>query len=187
LEDIATLRPTVFISVPRLYNRIHDRIMTGVSNASPIVRKLFNTALKTKIENYESKGILTHTVWDALLFRKIRNLLGGRLRLMVSASAPISASVMQFLHVVFACPVLEGYGQTESVGSITNRTLGDREPGQVGPPASWYVSRQNKVSCFTSSIFLLFIFFFFVAFITNTVYYPICFVGHSCYEIKAVN
>ncbi|KAJ3405864.1 Long chain acyl-CoA synthetase 7 peroxisomal, partial [Chytridiales sp. JEL 0842] len=134
LDDLATLRPTLFISVPRLYNRIHDRILSGVSQASPLVQALFRTALNAKIANYENEGVLTHTVWDTLVFKKIQGLLGGRIRIMASASAPISGDVMRFLMVVFGCPVLEGYGQTESAGGITGRLLGDLDPGHVGGP-----------------------------------------------------
>jgi len=79
---------------------------------------------------------LTHSVWDTLVLSKIQQQLGGRVRLMLTGSAPISDKVLEFLRICFACPVVEGYGQTESSAGITSTLLWDTKTGHVGVPFS---------------------------------------------------
>eukprot|EP00475_Leptophrys_vorax_P023842 TRINITY_DN3282_c0_g1_i1.p1 TRINITY_DN3282_c0_g1~~TRINITY_DN3282_c0_g1_i1.p1 ORF type:complete len:742 (-),score=225.71 TRINITY_DN3282_c0_g1_i1:1064-3289(-) len=121
LEDIAVLRPTMFAAVPRLYNRIYGKIFNTIEASGAVKQYLFKTALSTKLEGLK-RGQLTHSFWDSLVFNKLKMALGGRVRLMVSGAAPISANVLQFLRVAFSCPVFEGYGMTEtcSGGTVTN-------------------------------------------------------------------
>ncbi|KAJ3237601.1 Long-chain-fatty-acid--CoA ligase 5 [Chytriomyces hyalinus] len=132
IEDIATLRPTVFCSVPRLLNRIHDKIHAQANSTTAFRAALFKKAVDAKIENYEASGILTHSIWDALVFRKVQAALGGRVRSIASSSAPIHPGVLSFLTVAFGCEVLEAYGQTEAAGGITMQVKGDRDSGHVG-------------------------------------------------------
>lgn len=92
-EDIAEIRPTIFCSVPRLYNRIYSAILSKtLHSGSPIAAALFSRGLAAKQEGLKS-GNLTHAIWDRVLFNKIKNVLGGRVRLMVSGSAPIAGSI----------------------------------------------------------------------------------------------
>ncbi|KAJ3287129.1 Long-chain-fatty-acid--CoA ligase 5 [Rhizoclosmatium sp. JEL0117] len=132
LEDIATLKPTIFCSVPRLLNRIHDKIITQANNASAVSSYLFNAALTAKLENYDSTGAVTHTLWDPLVFRKVQLALGGRVRVIVTSSAPIHATVLKFMRVAFGCSVKEAYGMTECAGGITSTEFSDRVSGHVG-------------------------------------------------------
>lgn len=67
---------------------------------------------------------------------QIRELLGGRVRLILTGSAPIASHVKDFLQVVFCCPVVEGYGLTETCAIATMTPMEAREPGHVGAPAS---------------------------------------------------
>lgn len=132
LDDLATLRPTVFPSVPRLFNRIFDKLSAGVRAAGGLKQALFEYAYASKAY-YLEEGHTSHSVWDALVFARLRELLGGRVRLMLTGSAPISPAVKEFLQVVFCAPVGEGYGLTETVGVATLTPLDGRHPGQVGP------------------------------------------------------
>lgn len=78
IEDAQALQPTLFCAVPRVLNRVYDKVMDGVSKAPAIKQYLFNRALRVKTENYLYDGSLTHTLYDALVFKKIKALLGGR-------------------------------------------------------------------------------------------------------------
>jgi len=77
---------------------------------------------------------LTHTLYDKLVFNKVRNLLGGRVRCMMTGSAPIAGEVLDFLKICFCCDVLEGYGMTESGGGSVSTYPGDPTTGHVGGP-----------------------------------------------------
>ncbi|KAJ3113550.1 hypothetical protein HDU96_003287 [Phlyctochytrium bullatum] len=137
VEDIALLKPTIFVSVPRLLNRIYDRIMAqGTQSGSAVKTYLFTKALDAKLAHLKATGSVTHPFWDALVFNKVKAALGGRIRVIISGSAPISPDVLQFLRVAFCTQVIEGYGQTESSAGLTCAIFGDTDPGHVGFPVS---------------------------------------------------
>lgn len=135
VEDIGCLSPTIFPSVPRLLNRIYDKIIAGaVHSGSAVKAALFNRAVSDKTFHLYQNGSLTHSIWDPLVFNKVKALLGGRVRLVVSASAPITGSTLEFLRIALGCQVLEAYGQTESCGGLTASWPGDYTVGHVGNP-----------------------------------------------------
>ncbi|TPX63252.1 hypothetical protein CcCBS67573_g08733 [Chytriomyces confervae] len=136
MEDIGVLKPTIFASVPRLLNRVYERIIAGAMAGSAFKQALFNRAVAAKIANLESTGALTHPFWDPLVFGKVKTLLGGRIRVVISGSAPITSGTLKFLKIAFCCPVVEGYGSTESAAGATIAFQGDHDPGHVGPPIS---------------------------------------------------
>jgi len=110
LDDLKELKPTLFPSVPRLFNRIYDKITQGLKEKSAIQQALFNRAVRRKLHYLETGGYYTHSIWDPIIFNKIRELIGGRVRIMVTGSAPIAADVINFLKVCFCAPIHEGYG-----------------------------------------------------------------------------
>ena len=106
-DDIMVLKPTLFPSVPRLFNRFYDKVTQTIKATGGFKEKLFNLAYSEK-KILLRKGILTHPVWDKLVFANIRKRLGGRVRLMVTGSAPISGEVLDFLRICCSCEVIEG-------------------------------------------------------------------------------
>ncbi|KAI8607699.1 hypothetical protein BC830DRAFT_1158046 [Chytriomyces sp. MP71] len=134
MDDISVLKPTIFTSVPRLLNRVYERIIAGANEGSALKKALFARAVSTKLANLKATGSYTHPVWDRLVFSKVKAVLGGRLRVVTSGSAPITPDVLNFLRIAFCCPVVEGYGMTESgcAGSICFKN--DFDPGHVGAP-----------------------------------------------------
>ncbi|TMW67697.1 hypothetical protein Poli38472_011317 [Pythium oligandrum] len=118
MDDIAALQPTIFVSVPRLFNRIYDKITQGVAAAGGIKQALFEQAYAAK-KAALADGYKTHAFWDMLVFNKIRQVLGGRVTFMLSGSAPLSAEVKEFMAIVFSCDVVEGYGLTETAAGLT--------------------------------------------------------------------
>ncbi|KAG0273937.1 hypothetical protein BGZ95_010262 [Linnemannia exigua] len=133
LDDVAILQPTIFVSVPRLFNRIYDKVLAGVKAKGGLAAYLFNRAYTAKKNNLR-RGILEHALWDRLVFGSIRARLGGKVRHIVSGSAPISPDVIDFLRICFSADVYEGYGQTEQAAGLSMSYRGDLTPGQVGPP-----------------------------------------------------
>lgn len=114
LDDLKTLRPTLWPSVPRLLNLIYDQIMNKVKTTSKLKQSLFNKALAAKVAGLRN-GKLNHKIWDALVFKKIKKSLGlDRCKYIVTGSAPIAAPVLDFYRAAFGIPVVEGYGATET-------------------------------------------------------------------------
>ncbi|XP_056149480.1 long-chain-fatty-acid--CoA ligase 1-like isoform X5 [Lampris incognitus] len=132
MDDLTTLKPTVFPVVPRLLNRLFDKIF-GQANTS-MKRWLLEFAFRRK-EAELKKGIIRRdSIWDRLIFRKVQASLGGRVRLMITGAAPISPTVLTFLRVALGCQFYEGYGQTECTGGCTFTMPGDWNAGHVGAP-----------------------------------------------------
>ncbi|KAM7485560.1 hypothetical protein LguiA_001569 [Lonicera macranthoides] len=133
MDDMGALRPTIFCSVPRLYNRIYAGIMNAVKTSGTLRERLFNAAFNAK-KNAILSGKNPSPMWDRLVFNKIKEKLGGRVRYMISGASPLSPDVMDFLRVCFGCWVLEGYGMTESSCVISSMDEEDNLSGHVGSP-----------------------------------------------------
>lgn len=112
MDDICELKPTIFVSVPRLFNRIYDKVLAGVNAKGGISSYLFNMAYNAKKANLNNS--VHHWVYDKLVFAPVREKLGGRIRFILSGSAPIAPEVLEFLKICFSATVHEGYGQTEN-------------------------------------------------------------------------
>lgn len=93
-------------------------------------------AVASKLKNLALGGHYTHSVYDPLVFNKMKNLLGGRVRVMITGSAPISADVLNFLKICFCAPICEGYGLTESSAAASLTSAFDPVAGHVGGPLS---------------------------------------------------
>lgn len=133
MDDLAVLRPTIFPSVPRLYNRIYAGITNAVKASGTLREKLFTAAYNSKKQAIVS-GQTPSKMWDRLVFNKIKEKLGGRVRFMGSGASPLSPDVMDFLKVCFGCQVMEGYGMTETSCIISAIDKGDNLSGHVGSP-----------------------------------------------------
>ncbi|TMW67687.1 hypothetical protein Poli38472_011307 [Pythium oligandrum] len=133
MDDLAALQPTLFPSVPRVMNRVHDKILQGVEKAGGLKKFMFNWAYAAKKKNL-AQGYIHHAFWDALVFNKIKQLMGGKVRLMMNGSAPISQDCKEFLQIVFGCPVIEGYGMTETCAIIGLSTTQFAPGTHVGLP-----------------------------------------------------
>ncbi|KAJ2163546.1 medium-chain fatty acid-CoA ligase faa2 [Coemansia sp. RSA 562] len=133
VDDIGALQPTVLIGVPRIFNRIHDQVWAQVNAKGGVASMLFNYAYGVKRSNLKY-NVNHHWLWDRVVFKAVREKFGGRLRLVISGSAPISADVLDFLRVSLSTAVLEGYGLTETTGPSGVTCNGDMRAGSVGPP-----------------------------------------------------
>jgi len=133
-DDMQALQPTIFPTVPRLLNRIYDTIQARAKE-SPIKEFVFNLALRKKKEEIDRGIFRNDSVWDQLAFKKIHQLLGGRVKAIFCGSAPLDPNVMAFARAAMGAYVMEGYGQTECAAVATVQMIGERACGQVGPPS----------------------------------------------------
>jgi long-chain acyl-CoA synthetase len=135
MDDVAAFKPSLFMAVPRILERVCDGVETKLAKGSPIIRGLFNCAfvVKRKMLNmgisHEVSGLLT----DSTVFAKLKSALGGHVRFIVSGGAPLPAHVEEFCTVCLA-PVLQGYGLTESCAASFIMLPDPRMSKTVGPP-----------------------------------------------------
>ncbi len=132
-EAFQRVRPHLFTAVPRVYEKVHDRIYDEVSKAPKLRQTIFKAAVRTALEAYRSgsRGF-AWSVYDKLVYSKIRNAFGGRLRFSISGGAPLPVFVSEFFHAV-GVKVMEGYGLTETSPVIAVNTLDRCKVGTVGP------------------------------------------------------
>ena len=95
---------------------------------------MINKAINAKLHYFQNGQGYTHKFYDALIFNKIRAILGGRIRFMAVGSAPIEAHVLDFLKIAFCCTIVEGYGMTECPGTGLMNLFDHPESGVVGGP-----------------------------------------------------
>ncbi|OPJ84205.1 long-chain-fatty-acid--CoA ligase 5 [Patagioenas fasciata monilis] len=142
-DDMKTLKPTIFPVVPRLLNRIYDKIQSGAK--SPVKRCLLNFAVIMKMAEIKQGIIRNDSIWDQLIFKKVQQTMGGRVRIMVTGAAPISPSVLTFLRAALGCQVFEAYGQTECSAGCTFSMPGDWTTGHVGAPLACNIVKLDDV------------------------------------------
>ncbi|XP_056658937.1 long-chain-fatty-acid--CoA ligase 1 isoform X4 [Monodelphis domestica] len=132
MDDLKMLQPTIFPVVPRLLNRMFDKIF-GQANTT-MKRWILDFASKRKEAELRSGIIRNNSLWDRIIFNKIQASLGGKVRLMVTGAAPVSATVLTFLRSALGCQFYEGYGQTECTAGCSLTVPGDWTAGHVGAP-----------------------------------------------------
>lgn len=135
-DDLLALKPTFFVSVPRLYNRFYDAMMDGISKQPPETKAVVEKAIADKIKNLLEKAEYTHEIYDEKVLKGLRSIFGGRIRMMITAAAPMSAERLNFFKVIGACPSLEVYGQTEAAGGTFSTKSNDPLSGHVGGPTA---------------------------------------------------
>jgi long-chain acyl-CoA synthetase len=140
--NLMEVKPTLLLSVPRIYEKVYAKIQSGVEAGPPAKKKLFNWAVDVgrKVAraraNRESPSpllMVQYLLADKLVFSKVRERMGGRIRFTISGGAPLSGELCEFFH---ACgiKVLEGYGLTETSAAITVNRPDDYAFFTVGKP-----------------------------------------------------
>jgi long-chain acyl-CoA synthetase len=140
-EVLPAVRPTVFPSVPRVYEKVHTAVLTKFGEAHGSKRRLIDWALRVgrKVSALRQAGspvprslALQHRLADRLVYSKVKARLGGNLRIGVSGGAPLAKEIIEFFHALDVL-ILEGYGLTEcTTGATINRPTRYRF-GSVGP------------------------------------------------------
>ncbi|NWG28706.1 MAG: long-chain fatty acid--CoA ligase [Ignavibacteriaceae bacterium] len=139
--NLQEAKPTLMTSVPRLFERMHSRIIKNVESQPPKKQKIFYWALEVgkKFAAAQKKGSvslglkLKHKLADKLVFHKLRERTGGRLRFFISGGAALSKELGEFFEAV-GIKIVEGYGLTESSPVIAANRPDDYKFGTVGKP-----------------------------------------------------
>jgi long-chain acyl-CoA synthetase len=135
IDDFRDFRPTLLTMVPRLLNKLYDKVRLEMRKKGILGRILFWLAIRTKLALIQRGNVSQNTIWDKLIFNKIRQSFGGRVNRIISTSAPLSAQVCGFSRATFSCLFIECYGQTECVVGCS-QTAHDTKPGETGIPTS---------------------------------------------------
>jgi long-chain acyl-CoA synthetase len=141
-QNMREVRPTVMLSVPRLYEMMHERILNSVREGSPLKQKLFHWSVgvgeqvSSAIQEKRAPSSvlkLKAGIADKLVFQKLKAATGGRLRFFVSGGAALPKSIAQFFHAA-GILILEGYGLTETSPVISVNRPDQWKFGTVGQP-----------------------------------------------------
>jgi len=141
-EALAQVRPTVLPSVPRVYEKIHAAVVARFDQETGLRKKLVDWAVPVGRETSQLRGegktiprglAFRHAIADRLVFAKVRERLGGRLRTPISGGAPLSREVADFFDTV-GVPLIEGYGLTECTTACTSNRPDRNRFGTVGIP-----------------------------------------------------
>lgn len=138
-EDLLAVRPTILISVPRIFERVYNKIHAGVEEKSPVARALFNLAVKVGWKRFEfqqgragwSPLLILWPLLNKIVAGKVMEKLGGRMRLAVVGGAPLPFEVAQ-LFIGLGLPMIQGYGLTETSPVISVNPIENNDPRGVG-------------------------------------------------------
>ncbi len=142
MEVVASVSPDIFIGVPRFYEKLYEGIRQNIASQPPLGRKLVEWAwgLGRRVSGLTRQGrvvppwlALTHWVADRMVLRRVRNVMGRRLRCMVTGSAPTPRHLLEEFHAL-GWVVLEAYGLSENVLPMAMNRIDDFRFGTVGRP-----------------------------------------------------
>jgi long-chain acyl-CoA synthetase len=141
MENLLEIRPTLLLAVPRIFERIYDGLRKRLAEESPRKRKLFERGLEVAARRRELAEKGERSLWleaqfavfERLVFSKIKERFGGRLRYVISGGAALSREVGEFIDNI-GIVVFEGYGLTETSPIVSTNTPDARRLGTVGRP-----------------------------------------------------
>jgi long-chain acyl-CoA synthetase len=143
VDNLAETRPTFMAAAPRIFEKVYNKVVTGARAGSKVKYEIFKWAMsvgrevsRLRQEGKEPRGLLAvrHRVADRLVFSKLKQRFGGRIRFFVSGGAPLSRQMAEFFHAADLL-ILEGYGLTESSAASFVNVPDNYAFGTVGPPA----------------------------------------------------
>ncbi|MDH5216912.1 MAG: long-chain fatty acid--CoA ligase, partial [Gammaproteobacteria bacterium] len=140
-EDLQNIKPTVLISVPRIFERVYGKVKTGLAEKPPIAKKLFDMAVAIGYERFLVKqgrgsSSLRHLLWpllNKLVASKILEKLGGRVRFAISGGAPLPKEIGETF-IGLGLQILQGYGLTETSPVISVNKIKQNIPNSIGLP-----------------------------------------------------
>jgi len=136
--DVSVLKPTLMISVPAILDRIRDAVFKKVAEKGGITKKLFDVAYKRNLGaiegSWSGSWAPERFIWNSIIFKPIRLMLGGHIRFILCGGAPLSSETQRFINICLGVPVGQGYGLTETCAGAAFSEWDDTSVGRVGPP-----------------------------------------------------
>ncbi|MBA0868967.1 hypothetical protein Goshw_021262 [Gossypium schwendimanii] len=136
--DATVLSPTVMAAVPAILDRVRDGVRKKVDAKGGLAKKLFDLAYSRRLSAINGSWFgawgLEKFLWDFLVFKKVRAVLGGRIRFLLSGGAPLSADTQRFINICLGAPIGQGYGLTETCAGATFSEVDDTSIGRAGSP-----------------------------------------------------
>lgn len=124
--------PTVMAGVPKIWDVIKKGAEAKLKKGSPVVQFLFSVAFEARAyaltHNYDTPLL------NAVIFKKFKSLVGGNLRLAISGGGPLNPDVQTFVRTCFGCPIIQGYGLTETCAGLSIQDPNDARGGIAGVP-----------------------------------------------------
>ncbi|MCP4576471.1 MAG: AMP-binding protein, partial [Deltaproteobacteria bacterium] len=142
LDDFKEKRPTMIMAVPRVCEKVYQKIMAQVEEGSALKQKLFFWGQKVGAQVSELRELkkpipfflgFQYKIAFALIFKKLQDKLGGRVRYITASGGPTARDIVLFFNSA-GIMVVEGYGMTECTAPATMSNLADYRIGTVGPP-----------------------------------------------------
>lgn len=136
VKDFQEQRPTIMVSVPRIWELFYNRIIENVDESGRLKKALFNHAVDAAISYAENPGLLRkipYDVYNITVLSRLRKLLGDKFRLAISGGGALPNHIDQFFNAI-GIELLEGYGLTETAPVVSVRVPGERSIGTVGKP-----------------------------------------------------
>ncbi|KAL1518661.1 hypothetical protein AB1Y20_002949 [Prymnesium parvum] len=134
IGDAQMLEPTVFVAAPAVLDRLLIAIKAKFAATKPFVQRMIAAGIKSGEANFDQGGVGTKHCIAKLIFKKAQKLLGGRVEVMLTGSAPLGVEVQKYVQTVFNCPVRQGYGLTETCAATCIALAEDNSTACVGPP-----------------------------------------------------
>ncbi|XP_059631815.1 long chain acyl-CoA synthetase 9, chloroplastic [Cornus florida] len=136
--DASMLRPTLMTAVPAILDRVRDGVLKKVNATGGLSKKLFDLSYSRRLSAINGSWFgawgLERFLWNFLVFRKIRAVLGGHIRFVLSGGAPLSGDTQRFINICLGAPIGQGYGLTETCAGGTFSEYDDTSVGRVGAP-----------------------------------------------------
>lgn len=132
--DAFILRPTFMVFAPAVLDKVFQGVQAKKAAMPRLRQKVFDWGLSSGKRHFDKGGVGANALLNKVVFKKVQAVVGGRIKAMITGSAPLSPDIQRFCQTVFNVPVRQGYGLTETCAGSSVAFWGDNSVSTVGPP-----------------------------------------------------
>ncbi|PKA61504.1 Long chain acyl-CoA synthetase 9, chloroplastic [Apostasia shenzhenica] len=136
--DASALGPTLMTAVPAILDRVRDGVRKNVNAKGGLAKRIFDIGYGRRLAAINGSWFgawgIEKVLWDFLIFGKVRAVLGGHIRFLLSGGAPLSGDTQRFINICLGAPIGQGYGLTETCAGGAFSEYDDTSVGRVGAP-----------------------------------------------------